>query len=102
MTFHFCSVLTASLLLVVETSAQQVDLDRVDIEATEITKDLHILAGREGALGVLTGADGILVIDGAAAPFSDAIGAAIRKISNDPIRYVVDISPQGESAASRA
>lgn len=49
-----------------------------------------MLQGEGGNIGVLTGNDGIVLIDDQFAPLSDKIKAALKAISDQPIRFIIN------------
>jgi cyclase len=59
----------------------------VEIEPTELTKGLHVLHGAGGNIGVLSGEDGVFMIDDQFAPLTEKILMAGRTISDKPIRF---------------
>jgi glyoxylase-like metal-dependent hydrolase (beta-lactamase superfamily II) len=66
------------------------DFSKVEIKATQLAPDFWTLEGLGGTISVLTGNDGILLVDSQFAPLTDKLVAAIRKISDKPIRFLVD------------
>jgi cyclase len=67
-----------------------VDLDRVEIVTTRVADSLYVLEGEGGKITVLTGPDGVLVVDSRFAQLSDKIIAAIRPFSDRPIRFLIN------------
>ncbi len=74
----------------------QQDFSKVEIKTTKITDNFYTLEGQGGTIGVLTGPDGIFMVDTQFAPLSDKIAAAIRKFSNAPIKFVVNTHVHGD------
>jgi glyoxylase-like metal-dependent hydrolase (beta-lactamase superfamily II) len=67
------------------------DFSQIDITTTKAAENLYLLEGGPGStVGVFAGADGIFLVDTNYAQLTDKIVAAIRKISNGPIRAVVN------------
>ena len=66
------------------------DFSKVEIKTTQLAPDFWTLEGQGGTIGVLAGADGILLVDSQFAPLTDKLVAAIRKVSDKPIRFLVD------------
>ena len=66
------------------------DFSKVEIKATQLAPDFWTLEGQGGTISVLAGNDGILLVDSQFAPLTDKLVAAIRKISDKPIRFLVD------------
>lgn len=73
-----------------------VDFDRVEIRATRLDDDLFVLHGQGGTISVLAGPEGILMVDSQFAPLSEKIAAAIRRISDRPIRYLINTHVHGD------
>ena len=55
-----------------------------------------MFVGSGGNITVQVGTDGVLIVDTQFAPLSDKIIAAIRKISDKPIRYIVNTHHHGD------
>jgi glyoxylase-like metal-dependent hydrolase (beta-lactamase superfamily II) len=80
-----------SMLLGTQAHAQQPpDFSKVDIKSTQLADDIYTLEGMGGTISVLTGPDGVLLVDSQFAPLTDKLVAAIRKLSTKPIRYLID------------
>jgi glyoxylase-like metal-dependent hydrolase (beta-lactamase superfamily II) len=60
------------------------------LDAWHVRDGIYMLVGEGGNTTVHVGEDGVLVVDTKLAAASDALLAAIRKISNKPIRYVIN------------
>jgi len=67
-----------------------VDLDKVEIAITRVADSLYVLEGQGGKITVLTGPDGVLVVDSQFAQLTDKIVAAIRTFSDQPIRFLIN------------
>lgn len=59
---------------------------------THVVDDIYMITGAGGNVTVSLGDDGVLVVDAGAARMSDALIAAIRELSDQTIRYVVNTS----------
>lgn len=72
--------------------AQAVDFANTNIETVKIADNLYVLMGgpAQGNIVVLTGGDGLFLVDSMYAQMHDKIMAAIGKISNQPIRYLAN------------
>jgi len=75
--------LLAALLLTaasVPARAQgQQDFSKVEIKTTKVSSNFYTLEGQGGTIGVLSGPDGVFMVDAQFAPLSEKIVAAIRK-----------------------
>jgi len=76
--------------LAVSAVAQQPDFSKVEIKTTKISDKFYTLEGQGGTIGIFTGPDGVFMVDTQFAPLSDKIAAAIKKITDKPVRYIVN------------
>jgi len=76
--------------------APPIDFSKVEIKTTRHSDDFFTLEGQGGTISVLTGPDGVLMVDGQFAPLTDKIVMAIRKISDQPIRFLVNTHVHGD------
>jgi len=92
--------LLAALLLTaasVPARAQaQQDFSKVEIKTTKVSSNFYTLDGQGGTIGVLTGPDGVFMVDAHFVPLSEKIVAAIRQISDGRIRYLVNTHVHGD------
>ena len=72
------------------------DWDAVQIEAQEVANGIYMLTGRGGNLGLSVGEDGVFLIDDQFAPLTDKILAAIREITTEPVRFVLNTHWHGD------
>jgi cyclase len=72
------------------------DFSKVEIKANRITDNFYTLDGQGGAIGVLFGPDGVFMVDTQFAPLSDKIAAAIKRLTPQPIRFVVNTHVHGD------
>ncbi len=68
----------------------QDDFSGVRIESTKLTDSVYMLTGAGGNLGACVGEDGVFLIDDQFAPLTEKITAAIARLSDQPIRFVVN------------
>jgi cyclase len=62
------------------------------IETYHVQGNVHLLTGAGSNVAVQVGEDGVLVVDTGAAANRDALLAAIRRLSDGPIRWIVNTS----------
>jgi glyoxylase-like metal-dependent hydrolase (beta-lactamase superfamily II) len=86
---------TASLLA----RSAQYTTGRADgLDVLQLRPNFYVIAGGGANIGVLVGADGLVVVDSGSAARADAVVAAIRSLSRQPIRYVIDTSADADHA----
>ena len=88
-------LVVASALLPPKASAQA-NFDDVEIVAHHVSGSFYYLEGRGGNIGVSVGEDGIVMIDDQYAPLTDKIVAAIRRISDAEIRFLINTHVHGD------
>ena len=72
------------------------DFDDVQIEVVDIAGGIHMLLGSGGNIGVSAGADGVFLVDDQFAPLTDKIRAAVRGITDGPLRFVLNTHWHGD------
>jgi cyclase len=78
-------------------SAQQApDFSKIEIRTTRLADDFYTLEGLGGTVSVLTGPEGVLLVDSQFAALTDKLVAAIRKVSSQPIRFLIDTHLHGD------
>lgn len=88
MRFPACVLLF--LLLTPCAGAEQPDVGKVEIKVTRVSRSVYMLQGAGGNIGVSVGADGIVIVDDQFAPLADRIRAALRGITDKPVRFVIN------------
>jgi cyclase len=101
-TIRYSNVIVAAALAFVAVTAEvhgqggKQDFSKVQIKATKISSNFHTLEGQGGTIGVLSGPDGVFLVDTQFAPLTDKIVAAVKQISPNPIRFVVNTHLHGD------
>jgi cyclase len=72
------------------------DFSKVEIKTTKLSSNFYTLDGQGGTIGVLTGPDGVFMVDAQFAPLTEKIVAAIKQISDGRIRYLVNTHVHGD------
>ena len=84
------AVVAAIAIPVIGQGQGQQDFSKVEIKTTQIADNFYTLEGLGGTISVLTGPDGVLLVDSQFAALTDKLAAAIKKLSNKPIRFVIN------------
>ena len=82
--------------LAVSAFAQERDFSKVEIKVQQVSGSIYMLSGAGGNIGVSIGEDGVLLIDDEFAPLAPKIQAAIKSISDKPIRWVLNTHYHGD------
>jgi len=70
--------------------AQQPDFSKVEIKVTKVAGNVYLLEGAGGNIAACVGEDGIVIVDDQYAPLADKIRAALKGISDKPLRYIIN------------
>jgi glyoxylase-like metal-dependent hydrolase (beta-lactamase superfamily II) len=93
----------ACLLLVTASLAlAQRDFGNVQIKATPVAGNIHMLEGSGGNIAVSTGPDGVLMVDDQFAPLAEKIAAAIEKLDHGPIKFLLNTHWHGDHTGGNA
>lgn len=88
--FHFKLILFFAFTISSSLSIVARDFSGVQIKTHKITENIYMLNGAGGNIGVITGVDGVLMVDDQFAPLSEKIKTAISRISEKPIKFVIN------------
>jgi len=83
-------------LLALGAQAQQRNFDAVQIKTTQVAPGIYMLEGEGGNIGVSAGEDGVFLIDDQFAPLTPKIVAAVKAISDKPIRFLMNTHWHGD------
>ncbi len=85
------TTLLATLLLAgAQAAIAQQDFDAVVMTVHPVSGSVSYIEGSGGNIGLFVGEDGVFLIDDQYAPLTDKIIAAIRTVSSEPIRFLVN------------
>src|ERR1700730_14367779 len=74
-------------------SAQQ---QRGDVEVLRVRPNFYLIAGAGGNIGVQLGDNGIVLVDTGSAQMADQVLAEIKKVSDKPIRFIINNSADAD------
>ncbi|RMF79839.1 MAG: MBL fold metallo-hydrolase [Planctomycetota bacterium] len=72
------------------------NFDNVEIKSTKLAEHVYMLAGAGGNMGLFVSDEGALLIDDQFAPLTGKIQAAIAKITDRPLRFLVNTHWHGD------
>ncbi len=84
------SPILLGLLLSNLSAVQALDPKDQSIETLPVTKNIYMLKGQGGNIGVSVGPDGVFLIDDQFHPLNPQILAAVKKLSPEAVRFVVN------------
>lgn len=102
------AAVTPLLLLASVASAQdKQDFSKVQIKATKVAGQVYVIEDvttefSGGNVGVSVGPDGIVLIDDKFAPLAPKLEAALRTVSDKPVRFVINTHYHGDHTDGNA
>ena len=84
------------LLFSLMTFTQDRDFSKVQIKVQKIAGTVYMLQGAGGNIGVSVGEDGIVIVDDQFAPLAEKIQAALKGITDKPVRFVLNTHWHGD------
>jgi glyoxylase-like metal-dependent hydrolase (beta-lactamase superfamily II) len=73
-----------------------------NLEVLQVRPNFYVIVEAGGNIGFQVGADGVVVVDSGSASSADAVVAAIRKVTTQPIRYVINTSADPDHVGGNA
>jgi glyoxylase-like metal-dependent hydrolase (beta-lactamase superfamily II) len=89
------SMLVACTLFIGIAHAQQ-NFDKVEIKTEKLSPTTYVLFGAGGNIGVSAGEDALFIIDDQYAPMNPKIVAALKQISDKPVKFVLNTHWHGD------
>ena len=91
------------LLCLAATAAfAQQDFSKVEIKAQKVAGTVYMLQGAGGNIGVSVGDDGVVIVDDQFAPLAPKIRAALKGITDKPIKFILNTHYHGDHTGGNA
>ena len=74
----------------------------VQIKVNKLTNNVFMLVGQGGNIGLFIGEDGVFMIDDQFAPLTSKILAAIKTVTNKPVKYLINTHWHGDHTGGNA
>jgi glyoxylase-like metal-dependent hydrolase (beta-lactamase superfamily II) len=96
--YKFCPIIAGALaaLTVFLSPVSMAQEKEVEYIPTPLSPTVTMIKGRGGNIAVSSGEDGVFIIDDQLKPLTDQLLASIRKISEQPIRFVINTHYHGD------
>jgi cyclase len=100
---RFSLVLAAMLVAsAAAAGAQDEDLSKVQMKVTKVAGNVYMLEGAGGNIGASVGEDGIVIVDDQFAPLAEKIQAALKGITDKPVRFIINTHYHGDHTGGNA
>ena len=80
----------------------QMDFTRIKIKTIHVAGNIYMLEGAGGNIGVSVGPDGILLIDDQFAPLAEKIRNALKELSDEPLKFLINTHFHGDHTGGNA
>ncbi|MGA8067323.1 MAG: MBL fold metallo-hydrolase [Terriglobales bacterium] len=77
-------------------AGQDQDFSKVQIKVSKVAGNVYMLEGEGGNIGASVGEDGIVIVDDQYAPLADKIQAALKGITEKPVRFIINTHYHGD------
>jgi cyclase len=84
------TILTLAISASLRGAAQDQDFSKVQMKVTKVAGNVYMLEGAGGNIGASVGDDGIVIVDDQYAPLADKIQAALKGITDKPVRFIIN------------
>lgn len=98
-------IIAVAAVLVLGGSARAADAQpnqTGDVEAVEVVPNFYMIVGAGGNIAAQTGLDGVILVNAGSAEMSAKVLAAIRKLTPEPIRYIIDTNADPDNVGGNA
>jgi cyclase len=95
-------ILATTLLLTLVLAAQDEDFSKVQMKVTKVAGNVYMLQGAGGNIGASIGEDGIVIVDDQYAPLAEKIQAALKGITDKPVRFIINTHYHGDHTGGNA
>ena len=93
---------TIALFAVSADAAQQQDFSKVEVKTTDLGHNTYMLEGAGGNVTIAVGTNGVIMVDAQFAPMHDKLKAAIAKVTNQPVKYLINTHYHGDHTGGNA
>src|SRR3989441_9518555 len=100
---HKAWILIAGVLFVCgPATAQDQDFSKVQMKVSKVAGNVYMLEGAGGNIGASVGDDGIVIVDDQYAPLAEKIQAALKGITDKPVRFIINTHYHGDHTGGNA
>jgi glyoxylase-like metal-dependent hydrolase (beta-lactamase superfamily II) len=96
------SLLALALALITSSAFAQRDFSNVEIKVIPVARNIYMLEGSGGNIGVSIGSDGNLIVDDQFAPLAEKIDAALQKLNPGKLKFVLNTHHHGDHTGGNA
>src|SRR6185369_822763 len=95
-------LLAPAVILLTTVAFAQRDFSNVEIKTLPVAKNIYMLEGSGGNIGVSIGPDGNLMVDDQFAPLAPKIDAALQKLNPGKLKFLLNTHHHGDHTGGNA
>ena len=95
-------LILALLFASVPAVTQDEDFSKVQMKVSKVAGNVYVLEGAGGNIGASVGEDGIVIVDDQFAPLAEKIQAALKGITDKPVRFIINTHYHGDHTGGNA
>ena len=88
--------LLATLAIAALPAAAQQDFSKVEVKTAKLADNTYMMTGAGGNLGLSVGEEAVFLIDDQFAPLTEKISAAIARLTDKPVRFILNTHWHGD------
>lgn len=96
------TLLAFAFVLATLSATAQRDFSQVEIKVIPVSKNIYMLEGSGGNIGVSIGSEGNLIVDDQFAPLAEKIDAALQKLNPGKLKFVLNTHHHGDHTGGNA
>jgi glyoxylase-like metal-dependent hydrolase (beta-lactamase superfamily II) len=94
--WFFAVALFLGVIGALRAPAQEIHGANEDLEALQLRPNFYVIFGAGANIAVQTGPDGVVLVDAGSAQQAKSLLAAIKKVTDQPIRYIINTSADAD------
>lgn len=87
---------TCTVALLISAASVFAQNETPDVTTQKLADNVYMLQGNGGNIGLLVGKDGPVMVDDQYAPMSDKIKAAVAKLTDQPVKFLINTHWHGD------
>jgi len=92
----------AAAVALITAGAYAAQQQEAEVKTTDLGKNTYMLEGAGGNVTVAVGTDGVIMVDAQFAPMHDRLKSAIAKVTDKPVKYLINTHYHGDHTGGNA
>ena len=92
----------AASMALIAAGAYAAQQQEAEVKTTDLGRNTYMLEGAGGNVTIAVGTDGVIMVDAQFAPMHNNLKAAIAKVTNQPVKYLINTHYHGDHTGGNA